>query len=142
MDQLFGRGSAIEIAGVTFFENDDATALDARIFRGDGGSNKVCEGDAGDEAASLVDLERWFSVGVPLSNAHASAKHSGIDSDVGYGLSEGECAAPRLAVFTGLRRSGEGLVAGDLLLCAALVNGCEGEEAGQAGGCGTAIDPG
>ena len=71
-----------------------------------------------------------------------AAEHAGIDADVGDGLGEGEGAAPGLAVFTRLRRGGEGHVAGDLLLGAALVDGREGEEAGQAGGGRAAIDPG
>ena len=71
-----------------------------------------------------------------------AAHHAGIDADVGDGLGEGEGSAPGLAVFSGLRRGGEGLVVGDLLLSAALVNGSEGEEAGEAGGGSAAVDPG
>ena len=142
MNQLFGGGSAIEGAGVAFFEDDDATALDAGIFRHDGGGDEVGEGDVGNEASALVDLQQGFFAGVPIGNADASAQHAGVNADVGNGLSETEGTAPGFSVFAWLRRGGEGLVAGDLLPGAALVNGGEGEEAGEACGGGSAIDPG
>ena len=59
VNQLFGGGAAIEDAFVGLFEDDDATALDARIVGVDGGGDEVGEGDVGDEAAALVDLEPW-----------------------------------------------------------------------------------
>ena len=70
-----------------------------------------------------------------------SAQHAGVDADVGNGLGECEGAAPGLAIFTGLGRGGETFVAGDLLRRAALVDGGEGEKAGEAGGGCSAIDP-
>ena len=59
VDELFGGGSAVEGAFVGVFEDDDATALDARVVRVDGGGDEVGEGDVGDEAAALVDLQPW-----------------------------------------------------------------------------------
>ncbi len=135
-------GAAVEGALVGLFENDDATALDARIVGVDGGGDEVGEGDAGDEAAALVDLQQRLLAVFPLGDAQLAAQHAGVDADVGDGLGEREGAAPGLAVFTGLRRSGERLVAGDLLRRAALVDGREREKSGQAGGGRAAIDPG
>jgi hypothetical protein len=122
--------------------DDDATALDAGIFRHDGGGDEVGEGDVGNEAAALVHQQHGLFALVPFGNADSAAQHTGVDADVGNGLSETEGTAPGLSVFAGLRRGCEGLVAGDLLLCAALVNGGEGQKAGEAGGGRSAIDPG
>ena len=61
VDELLGRGAAIEDALVGFFEDHDATALDARIVGVDGGGDEVGEGDVGDEAAALVHLQQGSS---------------------------------------------------------------------------------
>ncbi len=45
MHKFFGGGAAVEGARVGFFEDDDATALDAGIVRVDGGGDEVGEGN-------------------------------------------------------------------------------------------------
>ena len=57
VNQLLGRGSAVEDALVALFQNHHATALDARVVGVDGGGDEVGEGDVGDEAAALVHLQ-------------------------------------------------------------------------------------
>ena len=106
--QLFGWGAAVEDALVGLFQNHHATALDARVVGVDRGGDKVGEGDVGDEAAALVHLQHRLLAVFPLGNAHFAAQHAGVDADVGDGLGEREGAAPGLAVFAGLRRSGRG----------------------------------
>ena len=141
MHQLFGSGAAIERARVSLFQNHHATALDARVVGVHRGGNKIGERNAGNEAAALVHLEHRFLAVFPIGDAHFAAHHAGVDAHVRNGLGQREGAAPGLAVFTRLRRSGELLVAGDLLQCAALVNGREREKSCQARGRRAAIDP-
>src|SRR5579859_7228343 len=146
MDKLLGGRCIIESTGIGFFENDDATAFDARVFRHDGGGDEVGEGDAGDKASALVDLEEGFLFVVPLGDAHAAAQHAGIDADIRDGFGKTKGSAPGLAGVTGfwsgLRRSGEGFVTRDLLFGAAFVDGGKSEKAGEAGSGGATVDTG
>ncbi len=59
----------------------------------------------------LSTWSRGSSPSFHSRHAHFAAQHAGIDAHVGDGLGEREGAAPGLAVFTGLRRSGERFVA-------------------------------
>ena len=129
-------------AGVGFFEDDHATALDARVVGIDGGGDDVGEAHVGDEAAALVDLQHRFLAVLPLGDAHLAAQHAGFDADKRDRLGEGEGGADLLAVFAGLGRSGQRHVVGALLRRAALVDGGEAEVAGQAAGGGAGIHPG
>ena len=139
--ELFGRGAAIERARVSLFQNHHATALDARVVGVHRGGDKVGEGNAGNEAAALVNLQHRFLAVFPVGHAHLAAHHAGVDAHVGDGLSQCEGAAPGLAIFTGLRRSGELLVAKDLLRRAALVNWRERQKSCQARSRRAAIHP-
>jgi len=132
----------VEYALVGLFQDHEATALDARVVGVDCGGDEVGEGDVGDEAATLVHLQPGFFAILPLGNAHLAVQHAGVDAHVGDGFGEHEGAAPGLAVLSRLRRSGQRLVVGDLLLGAALVNGRESQEAGEAGGGRAAVHPG
>ena len=61
---------------------------------------------------------------------------------VGPPVGQYKCAAPGDAVLARLRRRGQALVTVDLLRRAALVNGRESQEAGQAGRGSAAVYPG
>src|SRR5271166_2632318 len=110
MNELLGRGSAVEGALIAVLENDHATALDARVVGVHRGGDKVGEGDVGDEASALVDLEPGLFAVWPLGDAELAAQHAGVDAHVWDGLSQGEGATPGLAglirfCWTGLGRS-------------------------------------
>jgi hypothetical protein len=132
---------AVEDAGITFFENDHATALDAWVARVHRSGNEIGESDVGDEAAPLLHLQDGVLVLLPLDDTQLAVQHPGIDSDVGNWLSETESATPGLAVFAGLGRRGQFHVAVSLLWCAALVNRSQRQAPGQARGCRPSIDP-
>src|ERR1039458_10102897 len=142
VDQLFGRRTAVECAFVGVLENDDATAFDARVVGVDRCGDEVGEDDVGDEAAALFYLQPGLFAVFPLRHGDSSTQHAGVDADIGDWLSEGEGSAPGLAIFTGLRRSGQGLVAGYLVGGAALVDGRQSQKAGEAGSGSAAVDPG
>ena len=131
-----------KVPGVGLFQDDHAGALDARVVRFHGGGHEVGETHVGDEAAALFHLQHGLLALFPFGDPHLAAEHAGFDAHVGDGLGEAEGAAPGLAVFPGLGRGGERHVTVALLLGAALVDGREGEAAGQAAGGGAGVHPG
>jgi hypothetical protein len=68
--------------------------------------------------------------------------NAGIDADVWNGFGEHKGATPGNAVLAGLWRRGKAFVAVHLFGCAALVNGRECQESGQAGRGRAAVYPG
>ncbi len=142
VNQLLGRSPMVEDALVGLLQDDDATAFDALVVADHGGGDEVGEGDVGDEAAALVDLQPGLFALLPLGHAHLAAQHAGIDAHVGDGFGQDKGSAPGLAVFARLRRSGEALVAENLLRCPALVDRRQSQKTGQTGGRRSAVHPG
>src|SRR6476646_6940022 len=122
MDELLGRRAVVEDAFVAFFENDHATALDARIVGPDRSRNEIRKGDVGNEPAALVHLQPGLFPILPLGHAHLAAEHAGVYAHVRDRLGERKGAAPWFAIFAWLRRRGETHVVLRLLGRAALVN--------------------
>ena len=139
--QFLGRRPAVEGALVGLFQNHHATAFDARIVGVHGRCDKVGKRDARDEPAALVHLQPRLLAVFPLGDADLAAQHAGIHAHIRNRLGQREGSAPRLAILTRLRRSGQLLIAAHLLQRAALVNGREREKPSQAGGRCAAVHP-
>src|ERR1051326_6784070 len=57
VDHLARRRAAVEDAGIAFFQNHHAAALDTFVVGIDGRSHEVGETDVSDEASALFDLQ-------------------------------------------------------------------------------------
>src|ERR1039458_10134348 len=55
--QFLGGGSVVECALVGFFQNHNATALDARVVGGHGGGDEIRKRNIGNEPAALIYLQ-------------------------------------------------------------------------------------
>ena len=70
------------------------------------GGHKIGKRNVGDKPAALLHLQHWLFAVFPRGDAEFSIEHPRIYADIGDGLGEAERSAPRLAIFSGLRRSG------------------------------------
>jgi len=122
VDEFFCWCAAVPNAGVAFFEDDHATALDAFVVRIHGCGDDVGEAHVGDEPPALVHLQHRLVAILPLGNTNFAGEHSGLHPGERDRFGKRKGGADLLAFLTRLERRGAADIFGALLRRSALVN--------------------